>query len=287
MQIVFSQFLKESIMLKQIYIFIAIIALILSAPVWASGSDDNLQFDQNVTPDVIFGSGNGNGAFTTVRTNGLEVGLRAKLRFPVPMGVYNSNGDGTYSFDAGAACPGFSWVPFPLCLTTPVWSFEWSVNTDYDGSSGMVVSDYVYELGLDADPGETADFTVFDPITPSFVAPAFDHAIGNNATPNGGGTSDLLNYLSLISTNNVVQNSWNYEFFNNLGTSLASFDPSVNGTYDLYLMVSDAVTGEHVATTRIQIIVGTGAADDESDDSSDDRSDDSSDDGSDDSSGDD
>ncbi|MFT5232028.1 MAG: hypothetical protein ACI9UQ_000046 [Candidatus Krumholzibacteriia bacterium] len=40
-----------------------------------------LTFDQNITPDVVFGSGNDNGAFTVGLQNGVELGLRGKLRF--------------------------------------------------------------------------------------------------------------------------------------------------------------------------------------------------------------
>ena len=38
-------------------------------------------FDANVTSDVIFGSGNVNGGFTVDQSNGVEIGLRGKLRY--------------------------------------------------------------------------------------------------------------------------------------------------------------------------------------------------------------
>lgn len=116
----------------------------LALLVCTSGHAMGLQFDQLVTPDVIFGDGNANGAFTVDRSNGVELGLRGKLRHDgsgLPQNVFNSNGDGTYSFDAGVA-PGQS---FP----TAVWSFEWSVNTDFDGTSGYMLDDLTYALGLD------------------------------------------------------------------------------------------------------------------------------------------
>ena len=75
-----------------------------------------LDFDQNVTPDVIFGSGNTNGSFTVDRQGSIELGLRAKLRFDSnnqPQNVFNSNGDGSYSFVAGPAPSGFSWIRVP------------------------------------------------------------------------------------------------------------------------------------------------------------------------------
>ena len=51
------------------------------------------EFDQDITPDVIFGSGNANGSWTTERVSGLEIGLRAKLRFDAscaPDNIFNS-----------------------------------------------------------------------------------------------------------------------------------------------------------------------------------------------------
>ena len=66
------------------------------------------EFDQDITPNAIFGSGNFNGNFTTDRQNGIELGLRAKLRFNednLPENTFNSNG--TYSFAVGKAPSGF------------------------------------------------------------------------------------------------------------------------------------------------------------------------------------
>ena len=226
--------------------------------VGVEASHKQLEFDQLVTPDAIFGGGNVNGSFTVNRNDGVEVGLRVKQRFPAPANVFNSNGDGTYSFAAGSACPGFLFVPAPLCLATPVWNFEWSINTDYDGSSGLKLDDLRYELGMDADPRRGTDFTVFNPIAPSLIAPAWDHALGTNATPNGGGVKfpNPVTYPGALAAHNVAQNSWNYEFFNNPGTSLASFNPSVPGNYAIYLRAIDPARNRVIAQTVIQVLVG-------------------------------
>ncbi|MFP4106811.1 MAG: PEP-CTERM sorting domain-containing protein, partial [Phycisphaerae bacterium] len=104
-------------------------------------------FDQDVSPNVIFGSGNANGGFTVDRDNGIELALRGKLRHDAtgePQNRWNSNGDGTYTFRAGVA-PGQS---FP----TAEWSFEWSVNTNYDDSTSYDLSDLSYLLLIDTDP---------------------------------------------------------------------------------------------------------------------------------------
>ena len=78
-------------------------ALALVAGLTLSGTAlADIEFDQDVTPDVIFGSGNLNGKFTTDRNKGVEIGLRGKLRHNATgaaENTFNSNGDGTYSFN--------------------------------------------------------------------------------------------------------------------------------------------------------------------------------------------
>jgi len=62
---------------------------------------------------------------------------------------------------------------------------------------------------------------------------------------------------------NVAQNSWNYEFFNNIGTSLYEFDPSVDGNYIIYLRAlktNSRAPIEIVAETCIQVLVGSASA---------------------------
>ena len=216
-----------------------------------------LIFNANVTPDVIFGSGNTNGSFTVDQNNGVELGLRGKLRHNAsgdPENTFNSNGDGTYSFAAGVAPTQSS--------PTAVWSFEWSINSNYVGTSGFNLDDLTYALGLDGDPSQGTSFSVFDPINavnPATSAVQWDHAIGDNSTGNGGGTSitnttpDAAGYAALIADNNVAQNSWKPHWF------IADFDPTVDGTYDFYLAAFDG-SGTQVARTDIQIIVGAGGS---------------------------
>ncbi len=238
---------------------IAFLLTLVAAGMTHSGTvSAAISYDQNVTPDVIFGSGVSNGSFTVDRNNGIELGLRGKLRHNAagnPENTYNSNGDGTYSFDAGVA-PGQS-------SPTAVWSFEWSINTDFDGSTGLNVGDLTYALGLDEDPSQDTSFTVFDPIFDlgGLISP--DHSFGNNSTGNGNGAEawswismpffGVTGYNDLIADNNVAQNSWKPHWY------FTSFDPTVDGTYDIYLAAFDA-SGAQRARTEIQIIVGNGAA---------------------------
>ncbi|MFC3193733.1 cadherin-like domain-containing protein [Marinicella sediminis] len=202
-------------------------------------------YDDLVTPDIIFGSGNVNELFAISRNDSVEVGLRAKIPF---IGTTNSNGDGTYSYSLAETDhdndPG----------TDNRWNFDWTVNTDYNGQSNQNITAYTYELGMDSDPGPGTDFVTFDPITPSAQAPFFDHAIGDNNTGNGGGTvGDAGTYPGLIANNNVAQNSWRYAFFNGI-PPLDQYDPDVPGNYVVYLAVKD---GEEVlARTDIQVLIG-------------------------------
>ena len=210
--------------------------------------------ESDVTPDIIMGSGIENGEFTVDRSGSIEVGLRGKLRFNSsgnPENTYNHDGQGNYSFDVGVG-PGQS---FP----TPEWAFEWSINTDLDGSANKDLDDFVYEIGLDGDPGLGTDFLTFDNITPNPPdVPYFDHAIGDNGTAPGSGTvaGNATQYQNLIAASNVAQNSWRYDFFNGAGTALQNFDPTVPGRYTIYLEVKDPDSGAVLARSEIDILVG-------------------------------
>jgi PEP-CTERM motif len=135
------------------------------------------QFDQNVTPGVIFGGGNNNGSFTTDRANGVELALRGKLR-------HNAGGAPENTF-----------------------------NSNYDGS-GVNLDALTYEMGIDSDPGAGTSFSTFDPI--NAVSPGFwDHSIGDNSTTAATDSvaSDAATYAALIANNNVAQNSWKAHWF--------------------------------------------------------------------------
>src|SRR6056297_3233179 len=233
------------------------LALALSA-----GAASALTYDQDVTPDVIFGSGNANGGFTVDQANGVELGLRGKLRFDEtnsPQNTYNSNGDGTYTFRAGAAPSGFGFDP--NSPTTPIWNFEWSVNSDYEGSTGNNLDAFDYLLELDTDPGAGTTFvSPFDPIN---VLQA-DHGIGDNSTGNGGGGTGIsantitpaatADYADLIANNNVAQNSWSYEFFNSAsGDPTFGFNPNALGDYLIRLTAFEKNSQTVVASTEITI----------------------------------
>lgn len=208
-------------------------------------------YDDNVTNAVIFGAGNANGSYTVDRSNGIELGLRAKLRFDAanqPQNVFNSNGDGTYTFAAGQpAAGGFGFAPGSA--STAVWNFEWSINTDFAGGTGILLDDLTYQIGIDFDPTVGTNFLTFDPINQPFA----DHSFGTNATASGAGTEAInaAAYAALTAGNNLAQNSWNMEFFDNAGAGFP-FDANADGTYKFYLAAFNS-SGAEVARTTIQI----------------------------------
>jgi hypothetical protein len=194
-----------------------------------------VEYDQNVTPDTIYGSGNTNGSFTTDRADGIELGLRATVPF---VGAHNSNGDGSYSFSLAE-------------IVALGWNFEFTINTDFDTSSGLFPDDLTYELGMDGDPGLGTDFLTFDPI---FVAPLLDHSFGDNSTANDAGAEagDAGTYTTYLATLNVVQQSWNFAFFP--FPPLDTYVHTVPGTYSVYLLAK--LGGIEVARVEIQVLVG-------------------------------
>ena len=156
----------------------------------------------DVTPNAIFGSGNSNGSFTGQTQNNIEVGLRAKQRYP-KANVFNYDGVDTYTFDS------------TVLNTNPpdrsVFNFEWSVNVDKSGTSALVLSDYSYLLSFDIDNTLSTNFVSFDPFN---SASYYDHALGTNSTPNGGGTTsgNLAALIVNMGLYNVAQQSSNLGF---------------------------------------------------------------------------
>ena len=190
--------------------------------------------DTNVSTNIIYGSGNPNGNFAVDTANGIEVGLRAKERF----GTNAANdGNGTYFQPTGFSSG-----------TRAVWNFDWSI---YTGAAS--VGRYTYRLGLDFDKGIGTNFQIFDPIN----VPYADHSFGNGGTAAGAGTEavDAAGYAALVGSSSLVQQSWNFDFFDGPGFP---FDANDNGTYAIFLEVIGD-TGAVLARSDITVVVGTGA----------------------------
>jgi hypothetical protein len=191
-----------------------------------------------VTPDVIFGSGNGNGSFTGETNNNIEVALRAKQRYP-KADVFNYDGIDTYTFDS-------------LLLTTnpanrSVFNFEWSINVDQSGTSGLHLSDFRYMFSFDTDPTALVSYSNFDPFNvPGF----FDHSLGDNTTANGGGIESASNaeLSANMSQYSVAQQSANLGF----GYSV---DPDLPGIYNFRMDVMGSQSDEVLSSAEISVIV--------------------------------
>ena len=204
-------------------------------------------YNANVTNNVIMGSGIANGGFTVNTAGGVEVALRANERYDLASdsatGVTGSNGNGTYNQNAGE----------PAGFTGPTqnrarWNFEWSINT---GTAS--VGAYAYRLGMDFDPGFGTNFQTFDLINMPFA----DHSFGNNSTAQGAGVkaTTAAGYAALLTSNNLVQNSWNMDFFD---SAAFVFNPLLNGNYSFFLEAINR-DGTLISRTDIEVIVGTGA----------------------------
>lgn len=200
-------------------------------------------YDQNVTSNVITGTGIGNGGFTVDTSNGIEIGLRARERYPTPNNDTNSNGDGTYNHATG----GYTSVG-STGGSRAAWNFDWSINT-----GDRAVNAYTYLLGMDFDAGVGTNFQTFDLINLTYA----DHSFGDNNTAQSAGAeaTDAAGYVALLANSNLVQNSWNYDFFD---SALFPFDPDVDGTYTIYLSAMNA-NGAVLARSSIDVIVGNGA----------------------------
>lgn len=212
---------------------------LMAAPIYGTG---------NVSPDVIFGSGNANGSFTGQVANNIELGLRGKLRHNSngnPENTFNYDGDRTYIFN-----PSDGVAP----ANRSIFNFEWSVNVDPNGVGGRSVSDFSYLLQIDFDPTTGTDFSFAsgDPINVLFA----DHSVGNNSTGNGQGTENFFFYSRLIAANNVVQQSWNFKTFADLNQIPPGFDVQTQGLYTINLFAFEKNTTNLLAATSIDIQYG-------------------------------
>lgn len=233
---------------------IGIVAACGLASVAIAGAPPVTAFDQNVTPGVIFGSGNANGSYTTATAGDIEVGLRGKLRYNamgLPENTFNSNGDGTYNFNPGGSHP-----------TRPEWNFEWSINVNAGGTGLGHLDGYTYLLGLDADPSAGTNYLTFDPINsinPNNGQVWWDHSMGNNSTT--AATDVIAGSAAAYATNlgqyNVAQNSWNYGFFP-VGP-LAGFDRNTPGQYSIFLAVYEGSSEIARSSIVINVVPAPGA----------------------------
>lgn len=197
----------------------------------------------DLASDVIFGSGNADGSFSGTTVNDIELALRGKLRYDLggsPQNTFNYDGASTYTFDPNDGNPP---------ANRSLYSIDWSVNSSATGA-GPNLNSYIFALSFDYDPTANATYTLIDLVVTGLLR---DHAIGTNATANGGGTTagDVATYNGLLANNNVAQNSWNAGF----GAAAAGFDPQTEGQFSARLEVFD-LQENLLASTAIDIIYG-------------------------------
>jgi hypothetical protein len=150
---------------------------------------------------------------------------------------------GDYTFNAGH--PDLS-QPHPgyADATTPIWNFDWHINSNFDGSSDFPnVAALTYRIDIDFDPAAGAtNFLSFNPVTG-----ATDNSYGDNATLQGQGIEDNMPAL-----HNVAQNSWNMEFFD-APASPFTFDPNIPGEYTFQLTALDGANV--VSSVSVNVVV--------------------------------
>lgn len=202
---------------------------------------------------ILFGTGVTDGNFTVSDEstyNYLEMGLRARTRFPSPSNDFSPLTGNTYTqiaggyTDAGAAGG-------PLAS----WNFDWSIHTP----GNIYLESFTYRLTIDYDPGAgTGNNQSFDLIwdyaTWGKPGGYFDHSFGDGGSPTGSGTEATNNagYLFLLDewNNTTVQNSWNMGWFTD---ATHVFDPNAIGLYTITL---DAfLNSTKVVTTSINVNV--------------------------------
>lgn len=215
---------------------ITISLLVASASLLALNAHAAIVANTDVTPDVIFGSGNANGSFAVDTQNDVELGLRAKQRFPAD-NIFPNGGTTTYTFEPGNG-------PGNADLNRPLWNFEWSVNTNVDGGGGASLADYSYLLSIDTDPSVGTSYVTLDPVNVLYS----DNSIGTNSTANGAGeeATTAPEYAALIDENNVAQNSWAINWF------VPGFDPNASGLYNFMLEAFDK-DGSSLAKTEMNV----------------------------------
>ena len=228
--------------MKKISTFIAMIAI-------STSSYANMIFDGDVSPSLIFGDGNANGGWTIFQNEqqGVELALRAKLRFNEngdPENTFNSNGDGTYTFDAVSAPTQDTFVG--------VWSFEWAINSNYnDSQSDFALNNLTYGFGISFNGMPLfSGYDFINSVNPINGEVLWDHATGDNTSTEATKeiAVDAADYATLIDTNNVAQNSQQIHWW----AGLQAFDPTNAGTFTLSLAAFDA--GNQVGAVSIDVI---------------------------------
>lgn len=187
-----------------------------------------------ITPGIIWGEGNTNQGFTVETFADVELGLRAKLRYPTPSDQLGTgivqDADGNYIFDTtGKAVPS----------DRSIFNFDWSINT-----KGDALDLFTFVLGVDYDPTFGVDLFEYDPVSVAYLGDS-DSWINTDGgkSPIPQTVVDTTTDLSLFS---VAQNSVNMGFLP--GAPLGA------GAYQISLSAFDR-NGDSLGATTINVIV--------------------------------
>jgi len=222
---------------------------LLTAGMLPAAGHATLLHNEDVSPNVIMGSGIPNGSFSVESANTIEVGLRARDRF-----VPNVNSDnGVFTFTVGEDSGNPGWA---------TWNIDWSVNVNVDGNSQSDLDDFTYIFGGNENGVGGTEFDLINltgPNTQQFALACAGTSFGTSTTAPSAGSevacglpmATIANYNNMLTSNSVAQNSWNPGLLN-LAVVPGSFDPFKATTYNVWLAVVDANGGE-VARSEITI----------------------------------
>jgi len=198
-----------------------------------------LMYDQDVTPDVFYGTGNSNGGWTVDLQNNIELGLRTHRRTPAPSSETGSNGDGTYSWESG------------LIDGKSSWNYDFSININQDGTGSTLFDDVVVLLLIDTDPSAGVTYIALDALAFWTDNTYGTNLSGPNSTDNASASAAVNADRGVSSGYYIAQNSQNFAW--------TGLDATIAGTWDFRLVVSN-LNGEFLADTSMQVLVDGGAA---------------------------
>jgi hypothetical protein len=202
-----------------------------------SAAQASVLYDQDITPNVIYGTGNSNGDWAVSTENNVEAALRSHLRYVGTTGI--QAGSNIYNQPTGAYTDG---------------NARWNVDFSVYVSSGDLTGVTTF-LSMDIDPSEAVDYVTIP------ISAISDNEVGTVTTAQSGGT--VLASGASLAGYTVIQNSWNLGFLANYLESLGidiGFDPTADATYDFTLSVYGAEKGDLLTSVSIQVIVGDGGA---------------------------
>ena len=211
-----------------------------------------------------------NEAWVVMRKYGIELGIRGRQCYEAqgddssntcPNNVYPTNKDGTFDFEAGSIPDTANDCPIyygPInAAGGPTWCIDYSINVNYDEDDDdeeaaqyrergrrelwsmeeeeepKVLTDFVYQLSLDADPSCATNSSTWDPINDALDGVSCLEAfyMGDNDTPSGDGievfcdddfNTNNITYNETVMESSVAQQTINYVLLT---------DPVVDGGY--------------------------------------------------------